>query len=499
MTIADQILYFIQSSTKKFHPNRNNVTKNETIHTTTTTSATTTTTDLANNINNNNNNNEHIPTTITIILDNNGLPTTKCIHPIHSPIKHYKKERFKNQPTPFKFIKYSSKIIPTSNNRLFQLPSELFIHIITYLNINDILTLSSTSSYCHQICGKKNNYLWHQLLSQHHHEQQLQQKIYQSRHYYQIYKDYTILKKRWQDGKAKSDYLTGHEDSVYCLIWINEHQVISGSRDKSIKLWDIQQKQCLATKHQHQGSVLCLTISKDKTFFISGSSDATLIYWSLPDMEPVKVMEGHLNGVLDCSIVNQRYIVSSSRDTTLRVWHVKDKENQIGTPYHRLVGHQGPVNALDAIPDTNYVISASGDATLKLWDCSTGQCLKTFVGHQRGLACVKYDLFSNVIISGGQDGKIKLWDIKSTDCLQTMTGHTDLIRTLDTYQGKIISGSYDRTLKVWNGLSGQCLLSIHSGHTSWIFNVLINDTKIISAGQDKKMMILNFGHDLLHL
>ncbi|CAO3618880.1 unnamed protein product [Cunninghamella blakesleeana] len=518
MTIAEQIIHYIQSSAKKLNSNRNHNIKNEEDNLTTHPIQ---------------QQQQHRTTTITIVLDNNGKPITKCIQPIDSNDNHhhhhhvdYKKAHYKKHQTkkslytnlqkPFKSLKYppKSKIIPTSNNQLFQLPSELLVHIVTFLNVKDILTLSSTSHYCYQLCGKKNNYLWQQLFLQHEKQQyhslllspsssSLSLKKKQPYYYYHVYRDYTLLKKRWQQGQGKSDYLTGHEDSVYCLVWLNDHQVISGSRDKSIKVWDIYQKKCLLTKHHHQGSVLCLTISKDKTFFISGSSDSTLIYWSLPDMEPLKVMEGHLNGVLDCSIVNEKYIVSSSRDATLRVWFIKGNhdhdQDEIGVPHHRLVGHQGPVNALDTIPDTNYVISASGDATLKLWDCSNGHCLKTFVGHQRGLACVKYDAYLNLIISGGQDGKIKLWDIKSTDCLQTLTGHHDLIRTLDTFQGKIISGSYDRTLKVWNGLGGECLLSIQSAHTSWIFNVLINGTKIISAGQDKKMMILNFGYNLLYL
>ncbi|KAI8344553.1 WD40-repeat-containing domain protein [Chlamydoabsidia padenii] len=314
-----------------------------------------------------------------------------------------------------------------------------------------------------------------------------------SSHYYDSYREKYLLGKRWQTGNAQSHYLIGHEDSVYCLVWVNKNQVLSGSRDRSVKMWDVDRHECLITRQQHQGSVLCLAVALDQSFFVSGSSDATLICWSLPDMTPRQRLEGHSNGVLDVCLVNKDttggWIVSSSRDTTVRVWDM-----ETGRPVHRLAGHHGPVNALEHIKDTSQVISASGDATLKLWDVNTAQCLRTFVGHQRGLACVRYDPFLGCIISGGQDGKIKVWDLKSTDCLQTMTGHADLIRTVDAFQ--VVSGSYDRTLRVWDAATGTCMLSFHSGHTSWIFNVLINSTKIISAGQDKKIMILDFGYNL---
>jgi F-box and WD-40 domain protein 1/11 len=99
------------------------------------------------------------------------------------------------------------------------------------------------------------------------------------------------------------------------------------------------------------------------------------------------------------------------------------------------VGHGGPVNALASIENnTTQVLSASGDMTVKLWDVDSAQCLRTFVGHQRGLACVRFDPFLRAVISGAQDGRIKVWDIESSECLQTMTGHGDLVRTVDSYQ-----------------------------------------------------------------
>ncbi|KAI8096214.1 WD40-repeat-containing domain protein [Halteromyces radiatus] len=443
------------------------------------------------------------PACIAIVVGKDGTPVTKCIAPAvrrttsrhclsMSPTDNHRNQRRLSSFLLPKFrscrhTSYSSKVVPF-HNRFHQLPSELMIHIVTYLDLPSIITLSHTSKFCLRLCGKTNNYLWRKLYQTHYHPLH---KLPLS--YYDAFRDQYELGKRWQQGNARSHYLTGHDDSVYCLVWVNQHQVLSGSRDRSIKLWDVDQHECLMTRQHHQGSVLCLAISLDQSFFVSGSSDATLVCWSLPDMTPRKRLEGHLNGVLDVCLVD-RWIVSSSRDTTVRVWNIDD-----GQAVHRLTGHSGPVNALEHVKHTHQVISASGDATLKLWDVSTAQCLRTFVGHQRGLACVRYDPFIQCIISGGQDGKIKIWDIKSADCLQTMAGHADLIRTVDCFQGNVVSGSYDRTLRVWNASTGACLLSFHSGHSSWIFNVLINSTKIISAGQDKKIMILDFGYDLKSL
>lgn len=58
---------------------------------------------------------------------------------------------------------------------------------------------------------------------------------------------------------------------------------------------------------------------------------------------------------------------------------------------HRtLRGHEGPVNAVGM--EDGRVVSASGDGKMILWDASSGERLRTFEGHDRGLACIEYSV-----------------------------------------------------------------------------------------------------------
>jgi F-box and WD-40 domain protein 1/11 len=117
--------------------------------------------------------------------------------------------------------------------------------------------------------------------------------------------------------------LRGHADSVYCLEF-DSKRIISGSRDQTIKVWDIQTGHCLATFRGHHGSVLCLKFEKDwdingdgkKGFMISGSSDRKALVWDIWIGENGEVcaqvravLRGHLDGVLDLRVDDQ-WIVS---------------------------------------------------------------------------------------------------------------------------------------------------------------------------------------------
>lgn len=304
-----------------------------------------------------------------------------------------------------------------------------------------------------------------------------------------LYQNHLRLEQRWIKGKISTRFLQGHEDSVYCLAWISKDLLVSGSRDKTMKIWHAPTGKCLRTiKDEHEGSILCMRVDKKNNILLTGSSDATCTIWSLPQLKPITKLRGHGHSVLDVCFFNNDQIVTSSRDHTLRVWDM-----HTGLELRQMMGHTASVNAIEPVGGSR-VISASGDSTLKLWDTETGECIRTFEGHRLGLACVRYD--GHRLYSGGLDGKIKVWDIETGECVKTLIGHAGMIRSIDFFNGKIVSGSYDRTLKVWDTKTGACILSFQSGHSSWIYNVLMSGTRIVSSGQEKRIMILDFGTGL---
>lgn len=77
-----------------------------------------------------------------------------------------------------------------------------------------------------------------------------------------------------------------------------------------------------------------------------------MVSWKL-----VRRMLGHTGGVLDVSI-GQKYIASSSKDCTIRIW-----DRDTGETLRILREHNGAVNALGLKGDR--LISAGGDSCLK--------------------------------------------------------------------------------------------------------------------------------------
>jgi len=77
-----------------------------------------------------------------------------------------------------------------------------------------------------------------------------------------------------------------------------------------------------------------------------------------------------------------------------------------------LKGHSDVVEALVSMPrdDSNdYLVSASRDNSIKLWDVESARCQSTLTGHRnwvKGLAITR----SGRLVSASADGTVKLWN-----------------------------------------------------------------------------------------
>ena len=92
--------------------------------------------------------------------------------------------------------------------------------------------------------------------------------------------------------------LRGHTDWINCITLLPDGRFVSGSDDRTLKIWDPSKEpgaQCVATLRGHTGGINCITLLPDGRF-VSGSDDGTLKIWD-PSKEPgaqcVATLRGH--------------------------------------------------------------------------------------------------------------------------------------------------------------------------------------------------------------
>jgi len=99
--------------------------------------------------------------------------------------------------------------------------------------------------------------------------------------------------------------------------------LVSGSADKTIKLWGLDFGDTHRTLHGHSDSVTDVRFVRGTHNFFSGSKDSTVRFWDGDRFELILVLRGHCAEV-NCLAVSSRnngaFVLSGSMDRSVRVW-----------------------------------------------------------------------------------------------------------------------------------------------------------------------------------
>jgi len=211
---------------------------------------------------------------------------------------------------------------------------------------------------------------------------------------------------------------------------------------------------CIQTLYGHSNLVSSVAFSHNGTQVVSGSYDETVKIWDVSSGACLKTLEGHSRIVNSVAFLhNSTQVVSGSDDETVKIWDASS-----GACLKTLESHSSTVTSVAFSHDGTQVVSGSGDNTVKIWDASSGDCLKTLEDHSYGVSSVAFSHDGTQVLSGSFDNTVKIWDASSGACLKTLEGHSYGVKSVAfSYDGtKVVSGSGDYTVKIWDASSGAC-------------------------------------------
>ena len=71
----------------------------------------------------------------------------------------------------------------------------------------------------------------------------------------------------------------------------------------------------------HTSSVNTVAVTSDNKHIISGSSDKTIRIWNLLEKTQETILQGHTDSVWTVAVTSDnKYIISGSSDKTIRIW-----------------------------------------------------------------------------------------------------------------------------------------------------------------------------------
>ncbi|KAJ8084566.1 U3 small nucleolar RNA-associated protein 13 [Marasmius tenuissimus] len=160
----------------------------------------------------------------------------------------------------------------------------------------------------------------------------------------------------------------------------NNRLLVSGSQDRTAKIFEIEYNKkgssiagsikLLGICKGHKRGVWTVRFGREEKVLATGSGDKTIKLWNLEDFSCVKTFEGHTNSVLRVDFVTAgMQMVSSASDGLVKVWNVQSEECMT-----TLDNHEDKVWALALSTDEKRIVSGAADSIVTFWeDCTEEQ------------------------------------------------------------------------------------------------------------------------------
>ncbi len=186
--------------------------------------------------------------------------------------------------------------------------------------------------------------------------------------------------------------------------------VMSGSDNRTVKLWDVKTGQLVRTFQGYSSSVRSAVFSPDGKYLLTGNGE-TLNLWDAQTGREVYAVKAHSDSVTSVAYSpDGRYAVSGSWDKNIKLWEIST-----GKELRTFHGHRDSINSVAFSPDGRHVLSGSWDRTARIWEIATGRELKRFENPAAGAIGFTSVVFSpdgKYILSRSGDG-IQLWEVST--------------------------------------------------------------------------------------
>lgn len=332
--------------------------------------------------------------------------------------------------------------------------------------------------------------------------------------------------------------LTGHSEPVNCLVMTSdERQVISGSADCLIKIWDLEKRSEMFTLEGHQSSITALALSSNDQVLISGDAYGTLKIWNLTEQQEVASLIGHEGQIEALLITQDGYCISGSSDCTVRIWNIEAREvihvlrSRKAVKYLRTPSYPGKPSArnwrslkehyyesghgsMDLFPVTALSLNSVGTQlilavqwpifrgsldesrpdAIEFWDIEKGDRLFVRKARSTGVGALAAARDDHLVFASGQDQDqlicMNVPDNTETWAVRNPSSINDIAISLDNKF--VICGCEDSTITIWHLEDGARIASL-GGHGDSVRAVAVSADvrRIASASTDRTIRVWN--------
>ncbi|KAF5295352.1 hypothetical protein FQR65_LT01542 [Abscondita terminalis] len=219
--------------------------------------------------------------------------------------------------------------------------------------------------------------------------------------------------------------------------------VITGGNDHIIYVYKSHEPFSTLCFKEHSNTVCYLSKGVEPNTFLSSSWDNTARLWNLLTGAALVTFSGHTAAVWSVIQLQNGNVVTASADKTIGLF---SKE---GFRINTIQGHTDCVRGLADFPELKYFLSVSNDASIKVWSYD-GSNLDTYYGHTNYIYSICRNIAggTNCFVTSDEDRTVRYWqDGLNTETFQLPAQSVWSVACLPN--GDVVTGSSDSVVRIF--------------------------------------------------
>ena len=115
-----------------------------------------------------------------------------------------------------------------------------------------------------------------------------------------------------------------HNGRVCALAVLKNGDLISGSADNTIKIWNAGDWTVKQTIKGHSDRLRNFLVHDDKELISASADRVNISVWNINDGSLIKTFYGHTDVVRELVLLKNGDLASASDDKTIKIWNIKN-------------------------------------------------------------------------------------------------------------------------------------------------------------------------------
>ncbi len=216
----------------------------------------------------------------------------------------------------------------------------------------------------------------------------------------------------------------------------------------------------------HTAAVHKILFAPDGKQVVTVSRDKTVRVWDAETGQTVRVLRPPI-GLGPAGALFAGALSPDGKTLAVAGWGILDGTNRVvgiylmpltGGTMRVLTGHTRDILALAFSPDGKRLASAGQEGTVRLWDVAAGTCETTLTGHARRILALAFSPDGARLATASKDQSVRLWSLATGKTEHVLSGHAGVVNavTWSPDGGRVFSGgNFDGNLRVWDAATGK--------------------------------------------